>query len=286
MATIRLIVRYDGAALSGWQRQRNARTVQEELERSASEMAGETIRVHGAGRTDAGVHALAQVASFETRAQIPMKGWRLGLNSKLPPEISVIEAREAQDGFDPRRASAGKRYRYLVLNAASRDPLLRDRSWHVYDKLDLEALERGAAKLVGVHDFRGFRAADCERESTVRHVFCVRVRRDYAGVPSLVALEVEGTAFLKNMVRIITGTLVDTARGRLAESVIDEVLATGDRTRAGITAPPYGLYLDEVWIRPEYRLPDDSLALRPSYADAILEATPRVTQPDQDDDDE
>lgn len=286
MATIRLIVRYDGAALSGWQRQRNARTVQEELERSASEMAGETIRVHGAGRTDAGVHALAQVASFETRAQIPMKGWRLGLNSKLPPEISVIEAREVQDGFDPRRASAGKRYRYLVLNAASRDPLLRERSWHVYDKLDLEALERGAAKLVGVHDFRGFRAADCERESTVRHVFCVRVRRDYAGVPSLVALEVEGTAFLKNMVRIITGTLVDTARGRLAESVIDEVLATGDRTRAGITAPPHGLYLDEVWIRPEYRLPDDSLALRPSYADAILEATPRVTQPDQDDDDE
>lgn len=286
MATIRLIVRYDGASLSGWQRQRNARTVQEELERSASEMAGETVRIHGAGRTDAGVHALGQVASFETTAQIPMKGWRLGLNSKLPPEISVIEAREVPDGFDPRRASAGKRYRYLILNAASRDPLLRERAWHVYDKLDLDALERGAAKLVGVHDFRGFRAADCERDSTVRHVFRVALRRDFAGVPSLLALEVEGTAFLKNMVRIITGTLVDTGRGRLAESVIDDVLATGDRTRAGITAPPHGLYLDEVWIRPEYRLPDDSLALRPSYADAILEAAARPTESDTDSDDE
>jgi tRNA pseudouridine38-40 synthase len=279
MATIRLIVRYDGAKLSGWQRQRNARTVQEELERAASEIAGVPVRVHGAGRTDAGVHALAQVASFETSASIPMKGWRMGMNSKLPPEISVTEAREVVDGFDPRRASAGKRYRYLVCNAPSRDPLLRDRAWHVYDKLDLDALGRAAAKLVGAHDFRGFRAADCERTSTVRHLFRVAVIPDYAGVRSLLALEVEGTAFLKNMVRIITGTLVDIARGRLPETIIDHVLATGDRTRAGITAPPHGLYMDEVFIRPEFRLADDSLQLRPAYADAILAASAPEPRP-------
>jgi|LNFM01.1.fsa_nt_gb tRNA pseudouridine38-40 synthase len=283
MATIRLIVRYDGAALSGWQRQRNARTVQEELERCASEMAGETVRIHGAGRTDAGVHALAQVASFETQAKIPMKGWRLGLNSKLPPEISVMEAREVGDGFDPRRASAGKRYRYLILNSPSRDPLFRDRAWHVFDPIDVAALDRGAQKLVGSHDFRGFRAADCERDSTVRQLFRLRVIEHYGGVRSLLALEVEGTAFLKNMVRIITGTLVDVARGRLREETVNEVLATGDRTRAGITAPPYGLYLDEVWVRPEYRMPDDSLSLRPDYADAILEATARSQDEDSDD---
>lgn len=270
MPTIRLIVRYDGAQLSGWQRQRNARTVQEELERAGSAIAGETVRIHGAGRTDAGVHALAQLASFETNANIPAKGWRLGMNSKLPPEVSVIDAREVPDGFDPRRASAGKRYRYLVNNLSSRDPLLRDRAWHVYDPLDLDALERAARKLVGSHDFRGFRAADCERTSTVRQVFRVGLVRAYAANPTLLAIEVEGTAFLKNMVRIITGTLVDIARGRLPERIVDEVLASGDRTRAGITAPPQGLYLDEVWIRPEFRLADDSLNLRPAYADAVL----------------
>jgi tRNA pseudouridine38-40 synthase len=270
MPTIRLIVRYDGTHLSGWQRQRNARTVQEELERAASALANETVRVHGAGRTDAGVHALAQVASFETKANIPMKGWRLGMNSKLPPEISVIEAREVADGFDPRRASAGKRYRYLIHHHPSRDPLLRDRAWHVYDELDLDAIERAATQLVGVHDFRGFRAADCERTSTVRHLFRVAVVRGYHGNPTLLAIEVEGTAFLKHMVRIITGTLIDIGRARLPESVITEVLQSGDRTRAGITAPPHGLYLDEVFIRPEYRLPDDSLNLRPSYADRIV----------------
>jgi len=263
-------VRYDGTHLSGWQRQRNARTVQEELERAASALANETVRVHGAGRTDAGVHALAQVASFETKANIPMKGWRLGMNSKLPPEISVIEAREVADGFDPRRASAGKRYRYLIHHHPSRDPLLRDRAWHVYDELDLDAIERAATQLVGVHDFRGFRAADCERTSTVRHLFRVAVVRGYHGNPTLLAIEVEGTAFLKHMVRIITGTLIDIGRARLPESVITEVLQSGDRTRAGITAPPHGLYLDEVFIRPEYRLPDDSLNLRPSYADRIV----------------
>jgi tRNA pseudouridine38-40 synthase len=229
--------------------------------------------VHGAGRTDAGVHALAQVASFETHASIPMKGWRLGMNSKLPPDISVLEAREVPPGFDPRRASAGKRYRYLVLNSPSRDPLLRDRAWHVFDALDLDAMRRAAQRLVGVHDFRGFRAADCERTSTVRQLFRVALREHYGDHPALLALEVEGTAFLKNMVRIITGTLVDIGRGRLSPSIVEEILASGDRTRAGITAPPQGLYLDEVWIRPEFRLPDDTLSLRPSYAAPSIDPT-------------
>lgn len=270
MPTVRLIVRYDGTDLSGWQRQRGVRTVQEELERAASAMAGEPVRVHGAGRTDAGVHALAQVAAFHTTANIPPKGWLFGLTSLLPPDIAVREARWVPDGYDPRRVSAGKRYRYLILAARVRDPLLRHRAWHVYDPLDYEAMARAAQQLVGRHDFRAFRASDCERISTVRHLFRVALRKGYADNPELVALEVEGTAFLKHMVRIIAGTLVDIGRGRLPESIVPELLASGDRTRAGVTAPPQGLYLDEVFVRPEYRLPDDSLSLRPSYADAVL----------------
>lgn len=275
MPTIRLIVRYDGTGLAGWQRQRGVRTVQEELERAAGAMAGAPVRVHWAGRTDAGVHALAQIASFRTDATIPPKGWVFGLTSQLPPQIAVREAREVPDGYDPRRASGGKRYRYVVLNAPTRDPLLRDRAWHVFDRLDLGAMREGAAHLHGRHDFRAFRAADCERVSTVRHLFRVELIERFAGNRELLALEVEGTAFLKNMVRIITGTLIDVGRGRLAPSAIPALLAEGDRTRAGITAPPHGLYLDEVFVRPECRLPDDSLALRPPYAEAMLQAEAR-----------
>lgn len=272
MPTLRLIVRYDGTGLSGWQRQRGVRTVQAELESAAASMAGEPVRIHGAGRTDAGVHALAQVAAFHTNAIIPPKGWMLGLTSRLPEQIAVREAREVPDGYDPRRVSAGKRYRYLILAERIRDPLLRTRAWHVHDKLDFDAMTRAAAHLVGRHDFRAFRAADCERQSTIRHLFRVELLRGYGGCEALIAVEVEGTAFLKNMVRIIVGTLVDVGRGRLAESAIPVLLASGDRTRAGITAPPHGLYLDEVFVRPEFRLPNDSLRLRPAYAEAMLQA--------------
>jgi tRNA pseudouridine38-40 synthase len=282
MPTIRLIVRYEGTGLSGWQRQRGVRTVQEELERAASQMAKEPVRVHGAGRTDAGVHALAQVAAFHTNANIPSKGWLLGLTSLLPPEIAVREAREAPDGYDPRRASGGKRYRYLLLNDRIRDPLLRDRAWHVFDPLDLPRLRSTAQHFVGEHDFRAFRAADCERINTVRHLFRVELIERYAGRDGLLAIEVEGTAFLKNMVRIITGTLVDVARGRLAPELVPRLLADGRRAESGITAPPQGLYLDEVFVKPEHRLADDSLRLRPSYADAIL-ARSRAAIPSDDD---
>lgn len=270
MPTIRLIIRYDGTGLSGWQRQHGVRTVQEELELAAGRMARHSVHIFGAGRTDAGVHALAQIATFDTDAHIPMKGWQLGLTSLLPPQIAVLEAREVPRSYQPRRVSGGKRYRYLILNERMRDPLLRDRVWHMYDKLDLGLLRREAARLVGEHDFRAFRAADCQRVTTVRQLFRVELLERYGGREGLLALEVEGTAFLKNMVRIIAGTLVDVARGRLREGIVTTLLASGDRTCAGITAPPQGLYLDEVFVRPECRLPDDSLALRPAYAETVL----------------
>lgn len=270
MPTVRLVVRYDGAPFSGWQRQRGVPTVQESLEDAASAMSVARITVRGAGRTDAGVHAMGQLASFETPAEIPAHGWRLGLNSRLPPSIAVWDARIARDGFDPRRASAGKRYRYLLHAHPDRDPLLHRRAWHLWGPLDLELMQREAAHLVGTHDFRAFRAADCERLTTVRSVWRVDVRRGTMGRDDLVAVEVEGTAFLKNMVRVIVGTLVDVGRARLPEGTVRARLADGDRTRAGMTAPPDGLYLDEVFVRPEWRDDDDVLKLRPPGADDAL----------------
>lgn len=285
MPTIRLIVRYDGTGLSGWQRQRGVETVQEHLEIAAATMAGERVTMRASGRTDAGVHALAQLVAFKTTVNIPERGWRLGLTSRLPPQVSVLDCRVAQDDFDPRRASAGKRYRYLLLRAPVRDPLLRNRVWHVWDTLDVARMRREAEVLVGAHDFRAFRAADCERESTRRHLFRVAIVERWRGDDDVIAVEVEGTAFLKNMVRILTGTLVDVGRGRLPEGTISARLADGDRTRAGMTAPPQGLYLDEVFVRREWLLPDDVLRPRPAYADEVLRAAgARLPETDEDDD--
>ncbi|MFO0625239.1 MAG: tRNA pseudouridine(38-40) synthase TruA [Polyangiales bacterium] len=273
MPTVRLVVRYDGASFSGWQRQRGVPTVQEALEDAASAMSVARVTVRGAGRTDAGVHALAQVASFETPAEIPAHGWRLGLNARLPPTVAVWDARTVREGFDPRRASAGKRYRYVLHAHPDRDPLLHRRAWHLYGPLDLDLMRAEAAALVGTHDFRAFRAADCERLTTVRALWRVDVRRGFGARDDLVAVEVEGTAFLKNMVRVIVGTLVDVGRGRLPAGTVRARLADGDRTRGGITAPPDGLYLDEVFLRPEWREVDDVLRPRPPGADEALAAT-------------
>lgn len=286
MPTVRLIVRYDGTGLSGWQRQRAVPTVQEHLETAASAMALERVRVHGAGRTDAGVHAFAQVASFVTNASIPEHGWRLGLNSKLPRQIAVRDARFVPEGFDPRRAAGGKRYRYLYLLAPDRDPFLRDRAMHVYlGTVDVDRMAEEAKDLVGAHDFRAFRAADCERATTVRHVFRAEIVRRWLGDDALVALELEGTGFLKNMVRIIAGTLLEVGRGRLPPGTVRARFADGDRTKSGVTAPPQGLYLDEVFLKREYLLPGDVLRPRPAYADAMLRAA-GVEVPDATEDDE
>jgi tRNA pseudouridine38-40 synthase len=280
MPTLRLVVRYDGAPFSGWQRQRGVPTVQEALEDAASAIAVERITVRGAGRTDAGVHAHGQLASFTTRAEIPGHGWRMGLNSRLPKSVAVWDARATRDDFDPRRASAGKRYRYLLHLAADRDPLLHRRAWHLYGPMDIARMRAEAACFVGVHDFRAFRAADCERLTTVRAVWRVELVERWSGRDDLVAVEVEGTAFLKNMVRVIVGTLVDVGRGRLPPGTVRARLADLDRTRAGMTAPADGLYLDEVFVKPAWRDADDVLRLQPPRALAVLDPAATTAQED------
>lgn len=274
MPTVRLIVRYDGTDFSGWQRQRGVPTVQEAIEVAAGVMACERVTVRGAGRTDAGVHAHGQLAAFRTAAVIPEYGWRLGLTGRLPRSIGITDARLVQEDFDPRRASAGKRYRYLILSSPHRDPLLRDRAWHLWGDLDVGLMRREAAALVGSHDFAAFRAADCERETTVRTLFRVEVTERWQGRDDLIAVEVEGTAFLKNMVRVIVGTLVDVGRGRLPPGTVARRLADRDRTLSGMTAPPQGLYLDEVFIKDEWRVSDDPLRPCPSYAARYLQPEP------------
>lgn len=272
MPTVRLVVRYDGAHFSGWQRQRGVPTVQEALEDAASEMSVARVVIRGAGRTDAGVHAHGQLAAFRTPKEIAPHGWRLGINGRLPPAVAVWDARIVDDDFDPRRASAGKRYRYLIHTHPDRDPLLHRRAWHIYGPIDVEAMRAEAEHFVGTHNFSAFRAADCERKTTVRTVWSVKVQQGFAGRDDLLAIEVEGTAFLKNMVRVMVGTLVDVGRSRLPRGIVRDRIADGDRSRSGLTAPPDGLYLDEVFIRPEWHEENDVLKLGPSAEQSTAES--------------
>jgi len=239
---IRLVVEYDGTGLHGWQRQPNGATVQQHLEECLAELLTHEVSVIGASRTDAGVHARGQVALFRTERTIPLHGVRRGLNSKLPPQIAVREATEVDDAFHPRFSATGKRYRYTLLTRADRSPLWRDRAWHHNEALDLERMREAAAHLVGQHDFAAFRSAHCAAKTTIRRIDEI----DVTATPDLVTVDIRGNAFLRNMVRIIVGTLTEVGTGDRPPSQVAEILASRDRTLGGITAPPQGLELVEV----------------------------------------
>jgi tRNA pseudouridine38-40 synthase len=236
---LRLVVEYDGTDFSGWQRQPTERTVQGVLEAALAELTGETVFVRGAGRTDAGVHADGQVASLDLEANIPTHGILRGLNSILPPDVALIDVAEAPPDFDARFSARGKVYRYTVWSHLVRSPRRARDAWHVRHPLDVDAIRDAAAALVGEHDFRAFRAADCDRRTTRRIVRRLDVDRQGA----VITIEVEATAFLKNMVRILVGTLVDVGRGRIEATAIPRMLETGDRAAGGMTAPAHGLTL-------------------------------------------
>jgi tRNA pseudouridine38-40 synthase len=236
---LRVVVSYDGTDFSGWQRQPGMRTVQGVLEDGIRELLGEEVFVRGAGRTDAGVHADGQVASFALASRIPPHGLLRGLNSLLPIDVALLDVAEAAPGFDARFSARGKVYRYTVWNHMVRSPRHARTAWHMRRALEMAPMRQAAAMLVGEHDFRAFRASDCERRTTRRILRRLEVDRQGA----VLTFDVEATAFLKNMVRILVGTLVDVGRGHLPPEAVARMLETGDRAAGGMTAPPQGLTL-------------------------------------------
>ena len=218
------------------------------LEEKLIEMTREAgLRVVGAGRTDAGVHALGQVAAFRTQTRIPTLGFLRGLNSLLPRDIAILACDEVAPDFDPRRSARGKLYRYRILNRPARSALRGRFVWHLpAPPLSVAAMAAAAAPLYGRHDFAAFRAADCERQTTIRTLS----RLDVAPHGDEIVIDVAGDAFLKNMVRIIVGTLVAAGRGELSPADVARIRDQRDRTRAGMTAPAHGLYLVEVFYEP------------------------------------
>lgn len=244
MPTFKIILEYDGQGFSGWQRQPSRRTVQGAVEEALSTILGEPVEVQGASRTDAGVHARGQVASFSFDGEADPTRIARGVSALCRPNVSVVGAAVAPDGFNARFDSRGKRYEYRILNRSAPSPLDGDTSWHVPQALDLEAMRDAAGALVGTHDFAGFRAADDGREDTVRTLTSVSVDSAPGG---LLTIGVEGTGFLKYMVRIIAGTLAEIGLGKLPRKTPSIVFGSGDRGAAGQTAPANGLTLIEVF---------------------------------------
>ena len=254
MRTLKLVLAYDGTSYGGWQRQDNAPTVQGVLEQALAEIEGRAVTVIGAGRTDAGVHALGQVASL--RLEHPIEPPRLAraLNAKLPIDVRVVDAETVPDDFHARYGARHKTYRYWLDTAAVASPFAARFAWHVPHRLDLAAMIRGGAHLCGPHDFAAFQTAGDDARSTARVIHDVTVSARAADWPgpagaapgAPVMIEVVGDGFLRHMVRTIAGTLVEVGRKRREADDLVDVLESRRRDRAGPTAPSHGLFLVRV----------------------------------------
>ena len=256
MPSFKITIAYDGGRFVGWQRQANGPSVQGLIEEALRELDEGDVAVAGAGRTDAGVHALGQVASFTVRRVITADVLRRALNSRLPDEVRVTAAEEVPASFHARFIASRKTYRYRIWNADLLNPFERDYAWHVRGTLAFDAMQAAARSLEGRHDFAAFQAADGTQRTTEREIFTSRLfSRDHEPGdelrPSsgrLITYEISGSGFLRHMVRAIAGSLVEVGCGRHDGQWLSEVLASRDRTRAGPTAPAHGLFL----VRVEY----------------------------------
>jgi tRNA pseudouridine38-40 synthase len=243
MRNFKMIIEYDGAAYCGWQRQKNGVSVQHVLENLIQLITNEKVTVIGSGRTDAGVHALNQVASFKSSTRLPAKILFRGLNGLLPEDIVIKELEEVAIDFHAQHDARGKIYVYRICNKSLRPVLGREYFWFVRHPLDLNSMEKAAAYLIGRHDFSCFCATGSDIKDRVRTVNGINIVK---GKDGLLEITVESEGFLKYMVRNIVGTLVEIGKGKRPPEEMKEIIDSRDRNIAGITAPACGLYLKEV----------------------------------------
>lgn len=245
-------VEYSGAEFSGWQAQYHAPSVQGTLEAALSQVADHRVETVAAGRTDAGVHGYQQVVHFDSGAARTPYAWLLGVNTNLPPGVSLRWVQEVPADFHARFSARSRTYRYLIHNARARSALLAGRAAWFARELDAEAMHRAAQALVGEQDFSAFRDAECQSRSPMRCVHAVSVRRQ----DRFVAIDIRANAFLHHMVRNIAGSLIEVGIGKRAEEWIAELLAARQRTRAGMNAPACGLYFVHAEYPAEFAIPE------------------------------
>ncbi|MEI7817619.1 MAG: tRNA pseudouridine(38-40) synthase TruA [Desulfuromonadales bacterium] len=248
MPTVFVTISYDGTKYSGWQVQPNGLAVQQVVEEALEQLLKERVQVRSSGRTDAGVHARAMAAAFTTSRNLPLRAFVEGTNRFLPVDVAIQDARVVEDGFKPITMAYAKQYRYTIINSSVRSPLDRLYSWQVREPLDLAAMEEAAGYFVGTHNFAAFRASNCVAKTTLRRIDSVQLKRN----GSRLTIDVIGGGFLKNMVRVMVGTLVDIGKGRFTPSDIKKFLLRGDRKESGSTAPACGLCLMQVMYPEEF----------------------------------
>ena len=262
MRNFRLVLEYDGTAYSGWQRQAEDRTVQAEVERAIECMTRRPATVFGAGRTDAGVHALGQVANFRADTHLDPVAFLKGLNSLLPADIAVRDCAEVPEAFHARFDARSKVYRYHILNRQARAAVGRQYAWFIHRPLDADAMQAAARVLAGRHDFKAFESAGSPRAHTVRTITAAEWVADEA--ERRLHFTVVADGFLRCMVRNIVGTLVAVGLGKIRPAAVEDILASRDRRCAGATAPPQGLFL----VRVDYGK-DEGIELNPTLGNAI-----------------
>jgi tRNA pseudouridine38-40 synthase len=243
MENFRIIVEYDGTAYHGWQRQKADRTIQGEIEKALTTMTGKPVSLAGSGRTDAGVHAIGQTASFSSDAGLSPDIYLKGLNSLLPDDILIRVCESMVPVFHARYDARSKLYQYRILNRDMPSILERHYVWHIRQRLSLEAMQKATTYFVGEHDFKAFEGTGSPRTSTVRHVIRAGMRQTR---DNQILFDIEADGFLRYMVRNIVGTLVDVGKGRILGEDVKEILLSGDRSLAGATAPAKGLFLMQV----------------------------------------
>ena len=242
MRNIKLTIEYDGKEFNGWQKQPNKLNIQGEIERAIENITGEKVELNASGRTDAGVHALGQVANFKTESKIPIEKMAIAINSQVKNSIRIINAEEVDDSFHSRYNCKQKTYRYIINNSPYGSSVYRNLEYHMPVKLNFEKMKKAIKYFEGQHDFKAFKSSGTSSKSSVRTIYKAELKRE----GDRIIIELTGNGFLYNMVRIISGTLVDVGLGKSEADRIPEIIKSGDRTKAGKTLPPQGLYLLEV----------------------------------------
>ncbi|MCY4262696.1 MAG: tRNA pseudouridine(38-40) synthase TruA [Candidatus Dadabacteria bacterium] len=240
---VKIVIEYDGTEYHGWQCQGDLPTVQKTIENAIQQITGENLKIAGSGRTDAGVHAMGQVANFFTETKMDCKTLQKALNSTLPRDISIISSRHVSENFHAQFSSRSKIYEYRIFNTPYHSALRRNAVWHVPRKLDTEKMKEAASYLEGTHDFSVFATADITVKTTVRTVKRIQIEKSDEDI---IAIEIEADGFLKRMVRMITGTLAEVGKGKISPKEFRQILESGEKTKNIFTAPPQGLFLKKV----------------------------------------
>ena len=243
MRNIKLIIEYDGTNYGGWQKQKNNKTIQEEVEKAIYKITKENVELNGSSRTDAGVHARGMVANFRTNSKVPSDRFRDAINTKLPDDIAIIKSEEVEEDFHSRYCCKGKMYSYTIVNRAEKVALKKNYSCHVKEKLNFDYMKEASKYFIGTHDFKAFKSSGSSVKTSIRTIS----KLDLIKTGDKIKVYIAADGFLYNMVRIIVGTLIEVGKGKIRPDDIQEIINLGDRSKSGPCISPSGLVLEEVY---------------------------------------